>query len=304
MMFSEIYGAYYKAVSAILKRASKDPVNAKDIRRIAGENAFLESRVYIYDAIKDGRWQLLSKDGRTPLKVPDRLPLTTLEKRWLKAISLDPRIALFDLDTLRLGDVEPLFYPEDFVVFDRYRDGDDYSDPEYTERFRTILSAIKDGSWLKVRMRTKRDKTVTYTVKPQLLEYSEKDDKFRLYVTGARNVSLINLGRIISIDKAEPKEEADNGPFEFRIRYRELILEVSNERNSRERVLNSFATFEKEAEKLPDGKLRIKLKYPKDDETEILIRILSYGPTVRVTGPDSFIRLIKERLERQRKLFG
>ena len=160
-MFSEIYGAYYKAVSAILKRASKDPVNAKDIRRIAGENAFLESRVYIYDAIKDGRWQLLSKDGRTPLKVPDRLPLTTLEKRWLKAISLDPRIALFDLDTLRLGDVEPLFYPEDFVVFDRYRDGDDYSDPEYTERFRTILSAIKDGSWLKVRMRTKRDKTVT-----------------------------------------------------------------------------------------------------------------------------------------------
>ncbi len=304
MMFSEIYGAYYKTVSAILQQASKGRVTAKDIRRIADENAFLESRMYIEDAIRDGRWQLLSKNGTTPLRVPDRMPLTELEKRWLKAISLDPRIALFDLDTERFRDSEPLFYPEDFVVFDKYLDGDDYTDPEYIERFRIILAAIKDGSWLKVKMRTKREKTGTYTVKPQLLEYSEKDDKFRLYVTGARNVSVINLGRIISIEKTEPKEETDIGPFEFRIRYRELTLEVSKERNSRERVLNSFATFEKEAEKLPDGKLRIKLKYPKDDETEILIRILSYGPTVRVTGPDSFIRLIRDRLEKQKELFG
>ena len=43
-MFSEIYGAYYKAVTAILRQAGKGPVSARDIRRIAEENAFRESR--------------------------------------------------------------------------------------------------------------------------------------------------------------------------------------------------------------------------------------------------------------------
>ena len=303
-MFSEIYGAYYKAVTAILRQAGKGPVSARDIRRIAEENAFRESRMYIEDAIREGRWQLLDKDGRTPLETVEKMPLTVLEKRWLKAISLDPRVALFGLDTSSFENVQPLFYPEDIYVFDRYLDGDSFTDPSYIERFRLILDTIKNGGWLNITTHTKRNKASEYTVKPQLLEYSEKDDKFRLYVTGARNVSVINLGRIISVEKTESKEETTEAAFNPGMRYKELVLETSNERNSRERVLTSFATFDKEAEKLPDGRFRIKLKYPKDDETEILIRILSYGPTVRVVSPDSFIRLIRERLEKQKELFG
>ena len=39
-----------------------------------------------------------------------------------------------------------------------------------------------------------------------------------------------------------------------------------------------------------------------DDETEILIRILAFGPLIEVMGPDDFRDKIKERLLRQRKL--
>ena len=55
------------------------------------------------------------------------MPMTELEKRWLKTILLDSRIALFLVPPKELNDVEPIFYPDDVVYFDRYLDGDKYN---------------------------------------------------------------------------------------------------------------------------------------------------------------------------------
>ena len=44
----------------------------------------------------------------------------------------------------------------------------------------------------------------------------------------------------------------------------------------------------------------VEINYSKDDETELLIRILSFGPTVKVMEPENFIDLIKERLQNQK----
>ena len=61
-----------------------------------------------------------------------------------------------------------------------------------------------------------------------------------------------------------------------------------------------FAHFKKQAEKLADNRYKITVTYDKDDETELLIRVLSFGPMIKVTSPDSFINLIKERLIKQK----
>ena len=45
---------------------------------------------------------------------------------------------------------------------------------------------------------------------------------------------------------------------------------------------------------------RISITYDKDDETEMVIRVLSFGPRVKVTAPDHFVNLIKERLIQQK----
>jgi len=63
-----------------------------------------------------------------------------------------------------------------------------------------------------------------------------------------------------------------------------------------------FAHFEKQAERLDDLHYRILITYNKEDETEMIIRILSFGPVIRVKAPGSFVRLIRERLQRQQKL--
>ena len=44
----------------------------------------------------------------------------------------------------------------------------------------------------------------------------------------------------------------------------------------------------------------IKLRSTKDDETEIVIRVLSFGPMIKVIAPEHFENLIKERLIKQK----
>ena len=62
-----------------------------------------------------------------------------------------------------------------------------------------------------------------------------------------------------------------------------------------------FSHLKKETRKLDDGRFMVKLHYDKEDRTEMLIRILSFGPVVKVTEPESFIDMIRERLEMQRQ---
>ena len=62
-----------------------------------------------------------------------------------------------------------------------------------------------------------------------------------------------------------------------------------------------FSHLKKETRKLDDGRFMVKLYYDKEDRTEMLIRILSFGPVVKVTEPESFIDMIRERLEMQKQ---
>ena len=62
MIFSELYGAYYNAVAAILREAAAHPVTKEELRRITAENAFSESVLTIEPALTGGKWPLLRPD--------------------------------------------------------------------------------------------------------------------------------------------------------------------------------------------------------------------------------------------------
>ena len=299
MIFREWYGAYYSAVAELLRAAVDHPVTDRELRTIIAANAFAESGPAIESALREERWPLLRADGTTPLRHAPTMPMTMLEKRWLKAVSLDPRVRLFDLSLEGLEEVEPLFRPEDIRVFDRYADGDPFEDEVYIRNFRLILNAIREETPLRIRMVNNRGGKVSVTVRPEFLEYSEKDDKFRLLTKGGRYGKTINLARILSCKSCD-------GAVPFHRRkarkpaVRTLVLEVFDGRNALERVMLHFAHFEKEAQRLDDRRYRLCIRYRRDDETELVIRVLSFGPFVRVVEPDSFVTLIKDRLRRQK----
>ena len=299
MIFSELYSAYYNTVAKILKTAVDHPLQKNELRLIVENTAFGESILNIAPAPDEERWQLIHADGTTPIRNIPSIPLTDLQKRWLKAVSLDPRLRLFADEFPDIPDVEPLFSQEDFFVFDRYTDGDPYEDETYIKNFRLILDAIRNRYPLSIDTTTRKGNMTRFVVLPEYLEYSEKDDKFRLISSGNRYGSTTNLGRIVS---CKPYDK----PFDIshdrscQSKPRTVEFELVNKRNALERVLLHFAHFEKEAEKLEDGKYLVRITYDKDDETELVIRILSFGPMIKVTAPQSFVDLIKDRLIHQK----
>ncbi len=299
MFFNEIYGAYYNAVSKILAKAVEKTVTPKDIRKIVEESAFGESSINIENSLFNEKWQLVTKNGDTPLENKPSLPLTTLEKRWLKAISLDPRVKLFDEDFSDFGDVEPLFTPDDICVFDKYADGDPYEDEKYINNFRLMLDAINRQYPVKLTTKNNKGEEKYIVFLPQYMEYSEKDDKFRVVGSGGRWATVVNMGRIIWCHPyVKPYTPNTNTKMD---RDKEtVVFQLTDERNALERALMHFAHFEKQAEKMADNRYKITVTYDKDDETELLIRVLSFGPMIKVTSPDSFINLIKERLIKQK----
>ena len=300
MIFSEIYGSYYKAMSEILKVAISEGGSAtlKDIRPIIEKYAFAESLLSIEPAITEEKWQVIRADGVTAITNSPTMPLSNLEKKWLKAISLDPRIKLFDIDFGFLGDIEPLFTPDDYYIFDQYGDGDPFDDPEYIKNFRLILGALKEHHPLRVGIENRRGSITHLCVIPEYLEYSEKDDKFRLMTSGTRHTVTINLGRIVYCRRFNGGFPNQGG--RKRNTDRSVTLIVTDKRNALERVLLHFSHFEKEAERIDDDHYRLKVNYHRDDETELVIRILSFGPMVKVIEPYSFVELIKNRLAMQK----
>lgn len=297
MIFSELYSVYYQTVAKILEKALEPGATEGVLQQQVLENAFSESVLTIMPALKSGKWPLLKQDLTPVVRHKPTMPLTTLEKRWLKAILDDPKIRLFDIQVLGLEDVEPLFTSTDYKVYDQYTDGDPFDSESYIHHFRLILRAIREKRPVKVTMVNRRGKEVWLRFFPQGFEYSLKDDKIRVLVTDCR-YRRINLGRVRICEyytgagdwKEQPEEE----------RRKDLTLLITNDRNALERAMLHFAHFEKQAERMDETHYVLHLKYYENDETELVIRILSFGPCVQVTQPESFRNLIKDRLLSQK----
>lgn len=299
MLFHEIYGKYFRTVAAILRQAAETGITVSRIRQIVAQQAFAESGMTIPDALRSGRWPLLDENGETVLYGAPEMPLTTLEKRWLKALLSDPRIALFDPPAEGLEDVQPLYDPSHIVWFDRYTDGDPYTDPHYIRIFHTLRHAIRENSWVALTYQSPKGAAWELRCRPCTLEYSEKDDKFRVRVRSPRGAMVLNLSRILDCQPGFPSKTELPTPAPDN---RELVLELVDRRNTLERALLSFSYLKKEAIRLEDDRYLLKLWYPADDETEILIRVLSFGPTLKVLAPDSFIGQIAARVQKQKNL--
>lgn len=186
-LFSEIYSCYYQVLRHLL--CSADPLTIQDIRsRICGEG-FEESLLSIIPKLEDGTWNLFEKEGklyRSRISSTFITPVSGLEKAYLKALLSDPRMGLFldggqrdALDQMLEG-VTPLWKPGQFYYFDRFSDSDPYEDENYRRCFRTLLRAQKENRFVDIDYTSPNGSRVHHHYVPARLEYSVKNDKFRL----------------------------------------------------------------------------------------------------------------------------
>ncbi len=298
MLFSEYYGEYYACVAEILSEAVEGTLTQEKISRIAAKQGFGESMLTIPANLQNGNWPLVTPDCKTRIRRIPAHPVTLLQKQWLKTLLLDPRIRLFGLTEEGLEDVQPLFDPAKVVWYDRYSNGDPFEDEGYIRRFRLLLEAVKAHRKAQIVFDSSRGRRMEWTVVPYRLEYSSADDKFRLLCHSDRwPKRTLNLSRITGVRLRGTFDPEDYPVPE--LTNESVTLEITDERNALERAMLQFSYLAKRTERIGGKLFRMTLHYRQEDETELLIRIISFGPLVKVTAPDSFAALVRERIERQ-----
>lgn len=136
---------------------------------------------------------------------------------------------------------------------------------------------------------------------PEKIEYSEKDDKFRTILKGCSEANTVNLGRIAGLRFCEDSKKSIKMDF-TRIDTDTIILELTDERNALERVSMHFANLKKKITKIDENKYRMEIDFSRDDETEMVIRLLQFGPVIKVLEPDYIVGEIVKRLNLQLRL--
>ena len=290
-LFSEIYSTYYSITEKILKKRTVTKAEIADIIR---QNGFSESVLFLEPKLtgEDGYGLLKKEDSvyKSILKKEPHIPLTALEKAWLCAVLSDPRSGLF-LDTEQKSQLAELLgakklYQRNFLTcFDQYSDGDDFHDQQYIQHFRDILSAIHGKKLIKISFQTRKDNRITHYFLPTKIEYSAKNNKFRVYVNRYQKRRIVDSG-IINLSQVTLTKLTDITPDSFLAvtnKKKQAKIKILNERNAVNRFMLEFAELEKESVFDEDsGECMVSIKYDEQNENEIIIRLLSFGPVVEV----------------------
>ncbi len=316
-LFSELYNCYYQVLRRLL--CQKESLTIRDISDYIHAEGFEESLLSVVPKIEDGTWNLFQKDGElylSRLKSDFLTPLSSLQKSYLKALLDDARIGLFfepqQLRELKhlLADVSPLFKQEQFFYFDRFSDGDPYTEESYRRIFRVLLTAQKKGQYVDIDYNSPTGHRIHHHYIPARLEYSVKNDKFRLFALKDTNrhnpkLEILNLDRIRfahAVEKFYPCEIDLNKILKSTYYAKPVTLYITDRRNALERAMLHFANYEKNTRRIDDSTYECQIFYNKNMETELLIEVLSFGPVIKVTGNESFLKQLKERLQMQAEI--
>lgn len=322
-IFSEIHSRYFYIMREILQSASREHLNAKDITEIIARLGFAETAVTLpaklFNTSGDGYYVLKEKfSAYAPVTKNDPpLLLTEYQKQWIKAMINDQRFSLF-VDESQwkyyrnlFSDVEPLYDSQHLFTVDIANDGDDYESQEYRNIFKTIMKGIQNNKIIFITYESGKGNRLSAYFAPYKLEYSSKDDKFRLCgirVRQGRMRSLykLNLSRIRSVEIMEYDRPKQLVSYIRKLRMPLPVeIEITNERNGFERVFMQLSNFERVSEfDEATGKCLMKIYYYEVDEMELLITMLSFGPVVKVIGPDGFKKQVVQRIAKQKQLFS
>ncbi len=302
MIFHEIYGSYYHALAAILRIAGEHPITRDEIYGCIHAYCFGESGTTIPDKLKSGEWPLL-KENRSVLAHAPRFPTSTLERRWLATILRDPRVRLFLTEEPPTITEAPLWQEEDLLYYDQHHQGDPFTEETYIRNFRAMLSAFRGKKEILIRYQTVKGKPKKITGAVVQVEYSQKDDKFRFRVRPKHNPQpyILNARNILS---TTPRNH-DIWEYAWLTRAPEeksVTVEITDERNALNRTMLHFSDLAKTTTAIDEKTYQMNLRYYAEEETEILIRILSFGPFVKVIGPEDMVEKVKARLVKQRGL--
>ena len=310
-LFNSLYSTYYLAIRNILETYitnNKQPLSNDTITKLIKESAYIEAPGELSDLIFNKSetttiFKAIQNKVSSPINhIPD-FPLTTIELRFLAAILHDKRVKMFIssevIDELQksLKGVTPLWEPDDIKYFDQNKDGDDFDNKDYVILFQTILNAINHKKYIHLIYGRKNNSDI-FT--PTHLDYSQKDNAFRLFVKELKYpINLENI-KSIEITEEKPKKTEESTIYET------LKVEIYDDTYRKyhfNRAIRMFSYFKKTCKKTEkENTYELTVDYDKSDESEIIIKILMFGPNMKVLGPMDVSCEVNQRIKKQKEL--
>lgn len=243
------------------------------------------------------------------------IPLTAWELRWLCTVLHDDKLKLFlssetinKLIALMPDNIKPISL-SDIIVFDRYHSIGHKPNAGF---FKAIVSALHKCVRLQIKYTDGKGRKYEGTYCPLHIEYSKRDDRFRLYVVddASKCVHIMNIDGITGINSCGSSFDRNDYQKMLSDFLQEnsgsITVEFIDTKNIPDRLLNEFAPWRKRCELInPETKLySFTLYYHKYDEKDVLIRLMSYGPYIRIVDKDHFVyKELMKRVEKQNELF-
>lgn len=248
----------------------------------------------------------------------DLIPLTEMELRWLKTIIHDSRFHSFFVEDGEIDALHALLQQETnitalpmqkLVWYDRYRISKHNLNNENSV-LRPLLDSIENRKCVRITFlsRYKRERNGIYS--PIVIEYSCRNNYMQVYAQekDSSKITLINLSRIqkiICTELAYDYEEAFRAYHKYRNRNKRSIeILFFNKKNLVDRILTEFAPWEKRCTFVKStDTFHLRLFYQSIDETEVMVRLMGYGPEIIFADPECRpAKDIQERINRQTEI--
>lgn len=258
------------------------------------------------------------------------LPLTKMECRWLITVLEDPLAHIFltdeqinvlkdNVNNVQLNvnpiNMECINYYDRYNLIDRSNIYTSklkrYSDNDI-KTVKTIYNAIREGKKILFMYTNGNEKSYMVKCSPVYLEYSRRDDVFRLECVNADKKYIVkyNIPRISKIKNLEESFDIKYSREMYEKIYKENILSIDidfyeGEKNILDRLLTEFSIWKKTCRyDIEKNKYTMKLNYNISDEKEILIRLLGYGPYIKIrSSSDNYILSeLQRRIDEQYKI--
>ena len=317
-IFNPVFSSAYRVISDVFYSLCSDPkyteFTQEDLSRLIAETIRLhrdrlglQAGRYLPEVVTEvilsGDLVYTSSSGMYSSKYTfpmdgsfykDIVPLSSLELRWLSTIINDSKINYFltpkEITLIRTfladNNCNDPFSMDKIVYYDRYHTQKKIQDREmlFTQR---ILDSISKSTMMYIEYETNYNNIIKKEYIPLVLEYSNRDNRFQLYVKHSDSsiVDVINVSSILSLRKTwRTYENVDARRTLVRSRVATMssvsILFSANN-NMPDRILNEFSPWEKTC--LYDEKTqlyKLTIKYPISDEKDILIRLMGYGEEI------------------------
>ncbi len=242
------------------------------------------------------------------------LPLSKLECRWLLTILSDPKMTLFlneeEIQSIRqtLADDKPLLLAS-IIQTDRFAVSDQVKQQERNV-MNLLLGAIEHHQKVFIQYNPRHQPEFSGVFYPIMIEYDQRDNVFRSYFYSEKRqtITLMNLARIEACQVLKEETFAYDSAYAALEAYRgehqaSLTIELSEEKNTPDRILYELSPWKKRCRYDRNQKVyTLTIYYQDNDWMELVMRLLGYGPVIRILDRDSNIyqeyqQRLKEQLE-------